>query len=560
MDRIWLKNYPPGVPHELHLDPELTLAGMFDQACRQYADRPAFSSLGRTISFAELHDLSSRFAAWLQRDLGLEPGDRIALMLPNVLQYPVALFGALRAGLVVVNVNPLYTASELEYQLTDCSARALLVIDMRAHVAQEIVARTHVEHVIVTGVGDLLGGLRGRLVNFALRWLRRKVPAWDIPGAHRLADALGCDPARFRPPPRIRPEDVAVLQYTGGTTGRSKGAMLTHRNLVANVTQINLWFADRNRPGEEIVITALPLYHVYALTCNCLAYVALGGHDVLIVDPRNTKAFIAELRRWPFTAMTGVNTLYQSLLHHPDLRKVDFSTLKLVSAGGMAVQESTAKRWAEATGTHIHEGYGLSETSPVVSSNPANVDEWNGSIGLPLSGTEISLRDDDGREVPRGEPGELCVRGPQVMAGYWQDPETTAAAMTADGFLRTGDIATMDDEGYFRIVDRKKDMISVSGLKVYPNEVENVVTQHPAVLEAACIGVPDERTQEAVKVFVVLKPGASAGEDEIRQFCRGKLSAYKVPHHVEFRDSLPKSNVGKILRRELRDEEDSKAA
>jgi long-chain acyl-CoA synthetase len=555
MDRIWLKNYPPSVPHDLHLDLELTLVGLFGQACRQFADRPAFSSLGRTLSFAELDVLSARFAAYLQRDLGLVPGDRIALMLPNLLQYPVALFGALRAGLIVVNVNPLYTARELEYQLQDCSARALLVVDMRAHIAQKILAETPVEHVIVTGVGDLLGGLRGRLVNFALRWIQRKVKPWDIPGARRFAAAMACDAGRFQPPPRIRPEDVAILQYTGGTTGRSKGAMLTHRNLVANVTQINLWFADRNRPGEEIVITALPLYHVYALTCNCLAYVALGGHNVLIIDPRNTRAFIAELRRWRFTTMTGVNTLYQSLLHHPDLRKVDFSTLKLVSAGGMAVQESTARRWAEATGTHIHEGYGLSETSPVVSSNPANVKEWNGSIGLPLSGTEVSLRDEHDHEVPRGEPGELCVRGPQVMAGYWQDPETSAQSMTADGFLRTGDIATVDDEGYFRIVDRKKDMISVSGLKVYPNEVENVVTQHPAVLEAACIGVPDERTEEAVKVFVVLKPGASASEDEIRQFCRDKLSAYKVPHHVEFRESLPKSNVGKILRRELRDEE-----
>jgi long-chain acyl-CoA synthetase len=555
MDRIWLKNYPPSVPHDLHLDLELTLVGLFGRACRQFADRPAFSSLGRTLSFAELDELSARFAAYLQRDLGLVPGDRIALMLPNVLQYPVALFGALRAGLIVVNVNPLYTARELEYQLQDCSARALLVVDMRAHIAQKILAETPVEHVIVTGVGDLLGGLRGRLVNFALRWIQRKVKPWDIPAARRFAAAMACDAGRFQPPARIRPEDVAILQYTGGTTGRSKGAMLTHRNLVANVTQINLWFADRNRPGEEIVITALPLYHVYALTCNCLAYVALGGHNVLIIDPRNTRAFIAELRRWRFTTMTGVNTLYQSLLHHPDLRKVDFSTLKLVSAGGMAVQESTARRWAEATGTHIHEGYGLSETSPVVSSNPANVKEWNGSIGLPLSGTEVSLRDEHDHEVPRGEPGELCVRGPQVMAGYWQDPETSAQSMTADGFLRTGDIATVDDEGYFRIVDRKKDMISVSGLKVYPNEVENVVTQHPAVLEAACIGVPDERTEEAVKVFVVLKPGASASEDEIRQFCRDKLSAYKVPHHVEFRDSLPKSNVGKILRRELRDEE-----
>ncbi|MCC5793628.1 MAG: AMP-binding protein [Chromatiales bacterium] len=553
MEKTWLRSYPPGMPQELELPPGETLVTQFDEAVRRFADRPAFSSLGRTISFAELDSLTARFAAFLQHELGMKPGARIALMLPNLLQYPVALYGALRAGLVVVNVNPLYTARELEYQLNDAEAEALVIVENRAHVAQKILSGTPVRHVIVTGIGDLLGTPRRWLVNFAVRWIRRMVPSWQIEGTRSFDDCLAVEPSRMSEVTR-QPEDVAILQYTGGTTGRSKGAMLTHRNLVANVTQINLWFGEQIRQGEEIVLTALPLYHIYALTCNCLAYVKLGGHNILIVDPRDTRALIAEMRRWPISAMTGVNTLYQSLVAHPDLRTIDFSTLRLVSAGGMAVQESTAKRWADMTGTHIHEGYGLSETSPVVTSNPVTIEEWNGSIGLPLPGTEISLRDDEDNEPPQGDPGELCVRGPQVMAGYWRDPETTAESMTSDGFLRTGDMAVMDERGFFRIVDRKKDMISVSGLKVYPNEVENVLTQHGAIAEAAVIGVPDERTQEAVKAFVVLKQGQQTSEEEIRAFCRDRLSAYKIPHHVAFRDELPKSNVGKILRRELRDE------
>jgi long-chain acyl-CoA synthetase len=550
-DRVWLKEYPPGVPAEIDLDPRDSLVGMLDRACTRHAQKPAFSNMGRTLGYAEFDELTRRFAAWLQSLPGVVPGERVAIMLPNVLQYPVALFGVWRAGLVVVNVNPLYTANELEHQLKDSGARVLVVLRQRAAVFNEIAARTPVQHVLVTGIGDLLGPLRGPLVNFAVRYLRRMGGA-SVPGAAAWSDVMARNPADHRPPAALAGDDLACLQYTGGTTGRSRGAMLTHGNLLANVRQINSWFADLNVPGEEIVITPLPLYHVYALTCNCLAYLEIGGHDVLITDPRDMKRFIAELRRWKFTAISGVNTLYQALLQQRDFAKVDFSTVRLVSAGGMAVMPATAKCWRELTGTTIHEGYGLSETSPVVCSNPSRQLEFNGSIGLPLPGTLVSLRDDSGAVVADGEAGELCMQGPQLMRGYWNDPEATALAMTSDGFFRTGDIAKMDARGYFYIVDRKKDMIDVAGLKVYPNEVEGEITHHPAVLEAACIGVPDERTGEAVKLFIVLRPGARLDRDEVREFLRERLAPYKIPRHVEFRPSLPKSNVGKILRRELR--------
>ncbi len=553
MEPVWLQNYPPGVPAKLELDPSESLADILQRASHDFGPRPAFTNFGRTITFSELDELSRRFAAWLQRASGLKPGDRVALMMPNLLQYPVALFGILRAGMVVVNVNPLYTARELAHQLKDSGARAILVVANSAATLEESLPDTAIEQVIVTGIGDLLGFPKRQLVNFAVRYLRHMVPDYSLPDAVSFDAVLATDPGRFEPVP-LSGRDLACLQYTGGTTGLSKGAMLSHGNLVANVRQVNAWFGSLLQPGQEIVITALPLYHVYAMTCNCLAYTDIGGHNVLITNPRDTRGFIAELRKWKFTAMTGVNTLYQSLVDHPDFPKVDFSALKLVSAGGMAVMEFTAREWSRITGTEILEGYGLSETSPVICTNPPDLKEYNGSIGMPLPSTNVSLRDDQRREVPLGDAGELCVQGPQVMSAYWNDPEATAKVMTDDGFLATGDIAVVDGDGYFRIVDRKKDMILVSGFNVYPNEVENVLTLHPDIVEAAVIGVQDPAGQEQVKAFVVLRPGAKLSVDQIRDHCRKNLAAYKVPRLVEFRDALPKSNVGKILRRALRDE------
>jgi long-chain acyl-CoA synthetase len=549
MQQRWLRSYPPGVPHRIELDPAATLVGMLEASCRRYAGRPAFSNLGRTLSYRELDDLTRRFGAYLQQ-LGLRPGDRVAIMLPNLLQYPVALYGALRAGLVVVNVNPLYKPHELAHQLKDSGARAIVIVANAGAVLEQALPGTAIEHVIVTEIGDLLGFPRAALVNLVVRHLRRMVPAFHLPQAIPFASAIGHDLALSAP--SLTGSDLACLQYTGGTTGVSRGAMLSHGNLVANVGQINTWFASLLRPGEDVVITALPLYHVYALTCNCLAYTELGGLNVLITDPRDLGAFVRELRRWKFTAITGVNTLYQHLANYPGLSRVDFSHLRLVSAGGMAVMEATAKQWAAATGTFVLEGYGLSEASPVVTSNPPDVKAYSGSIGLPLPNTDITLRDDDDREVALGQPGEICVKGPQVMSGYWNNGVATGEVMTHDGYLRTGDIAVMDERGFLRIVDRKKDMISVSGLKTYPNEIENVLMMHPAVMEAAVIGVPDPGTREAVKAFVVPRAGMIVTAEEIRALCRENLAAYKVPKHVEFRASLPKSNVGKILRRELR--------
>ncbi len=553
MDRIWLQSYPAGVPHDIDLDPSVSLTQMFEDTVRKFRDRPAFTNFGHTITYAELDDMTARLAAWLQTTAGLDRGDRVAIMMPNLLQYPVALFGTLRAGMVIVNVNPLYTPRELEYQLIDSGARAIIICDTAAATLAEIIEETSVEHVIVTGVGDLLGFPKGLIVNFAVRYLRKMVRPYRLPGHARLRDVLATPADRFLPQTVIG-DDVACLQYTGGTTGRAKGATLTHGNLVANVRQLSAWFETRVEEGAEIMITALPLYHVYALTCNCLTYLYIGSRNVLITDPRDMKSFIAELKKWKFTAITGVNTLYQALVNQPEFAEVDFSTLNIVSAGGMAVMDATAKQWFEVTGTEIIEGYGLSETSPVVTSNPVNMAAWSGSIGLPLPSTDVSLRDERGREVAVGAEGELCVRGPQVMPGYWRDPEATDKAMTKDGYFRTGDIATVDEKGYFRIVDRKKDMIIVSGFNVYPNEVENVVMMHPDVLEAACVGTKDESGGEVVKVFVALKPGASTTVEDIRDHCRENLAAYKVPKIVEFRGELPKTTVGKIMRRALRDD------
>lgn len=553
MEPIWLASYPPGVPPSLGLDPRVSLVDIFEESCRKFAQQPAFSNFGRSITYAELDAQSASFAAWLQQEAGLEPGDRVALMMPNLLQYPVALFGVLRAGMVVVSVNPLYTSREVQHQLRDAGAKVIVVVENSAAELAEVVADTPVEQVVITGIGDRLGFPKRQLVNFAVRHIKRLVRPFRLPSAVHMDTVMSTDASRFQRVD-VRGHQLACLQYTGGTTGKSKGARLSHANLVANVRQINTWFESLIEPGVETIITALPLYHVYAMTCNCLAYVELGALNVLITNPRDIKGFIKELRRWKFTAITGVNTLYQALTDHPDLPSVDFSKLKLVSAGGMAVQEFTARQWHEITGTAILEGYGLSETSPVITTNRPDLEKYSGSIGLPLPDTEVTLRDNEGREVQLGEPGELWVRGPQVMDGYWQDAEGTAEAMTDDGFFKTGDIATVNAEGFFRIVDRKKDMILVSAFNVYPNEIEQVLTLHEDIVEAAVIGVPDAHHNEAVKAFVVKRPGSTLTESAVRAFCRENLTAYKVPKTVEFRTELPKSNIGKILRRELRDE------
>lgn len=552
MEPIWLKRYPPEVPKTVDLDPDESLVDIFAHVCQTFPQRPAFANFGKTLSFTDLNELSGRFAAYLQTKLALTRGDRVAIMMPNLLQYPVALFGALRAGLVVVNLNPLYTSHELHHHLNDCGARVIVIVANSVHELAAVVTETPIEHVLVTEIGDLLGFPKRPLVNFVVRYIKRLVPSYDLPTAKPFSDALRQDGSAFVPPADLTGTDLAFLQYTGGTTGVAKGAMLTHANMVANTRQMNAWFAGHWVVGEEIIITALPLYHVYALTCNCLNYFTQGGLNVLITDARDTKSMIGEMRKWKFTAITGVNTLYQRLVDHPLLPSVNFDALKLASAGGMAVLQATAKKWTALTGKEILEGYGLSETSPVLTSNPADIDGYNGSIGLPIPNTDISLRNEEGNEVPIGEMGEICAKGPQVMAGYWNNPEATAAAMTDDGYFKTGDLATVDENGFFWIVDRKKDMILVSGFNVYPNEIENVLTQHPDILETACIGIFDDRSNEAVKVFVVLRSGAKLTEREIRDYAKEYLTPYKVPRYVEFLDKLPKSNVGKILRRELR--------
>ncbi len=553
MEPVWLQHYPPGVAKDIELGGDETLVSMMERSFREYADRPSFACMGRTLSYRELDHASRAFAAWLQRE-GFAPGSRIAIMLPNVLQYPVVLCGALRAGLTVVNVNPLYTARELEHQLNDSGAEAIVILANFAAVLEKVIERTALRAVMVTDFGDLLAFPKSLLVNAALRYVKRLVPAYRLPGHRRLTEVLGEGRTLDFAAPAIAPEDLAFLQYTGGTTGPSKGAMLTHGSVRANVAQMVAWTSTDAEPGREVVITALPLYHIFALVCNCLCFFHYGGLNVLIPNPRDVPGFVSELGRWDFTILFGVNTLFQALLAEPSFARLDFSHLKMSAGGGMAVQSATAERWHAVTGHVLQEGYGLTECSPVVSMNPKEQDAlYTGTVGLPLPGTEISIRDDDGKELPPGERGELCVRGPQLMKGYWQRDAATAETFHPDGFLRTGDIAVVDERGYIRIVDRAKDMVLVSGFNVYPCEVEEVVTRMDGVLEAACIGVPDEKSTEAVKIFVVREPGQAFGAEEVRRWCREHLTAYKVPKHVEFRDELPKTPVGKILRRALRE-------
>ena len=552
MDRIWLKHYPRGVPAEIDVNEYASMREVFEESCRKFATRPAFSCMGRTVTFADLDALSSTFGAWLQ-SIGCAKGTRVALMMPNILQYPVCLFGTLRAGCTVVNVNPLYTARELEHQLVDSGAEIIVVVENFARTLQEVVGKTRVRQTVVTSIGEMLA-VKGRVVDLMLRRVKRVVPKFSLPGAIRFTDAMkaGRKVSLSRVP--IGHDDLAFLQYTGGTTGVAKGAMLLHRNIVANMLQARAWvktILDDSR--REVILTPLPLYHIFSLTANCLVFMSVGGENVLIPNPRDIPRFIKEMRRHRFTAMTGVNTLFNALLNNPKFANLNFKSFRLALGGGMAVQEAVARRWKEVTGVTLVEAYGLTETSPAATMNPLDVAEYTGAIGLPIPSTDIVLRDDAGHDVPLGQPGEICIKGPQVMAGYWQRPQDTAEVMTPDGYLKSGDIGVMDERGYIRIVDRKKDMILVSGFNVYPNEIEGVVVMHPGVLECAAVGIPDRKSGEAVKLFVVRKDDALTADDVITH-CRDHLTGYKCPRDVEFRGELPKTNVGKILRRQLRDE------
>ena len=551
MEKIWLKHYPKGVPAEIDVNEYKSVRDVFEESATKFAARPSFTCMGKTITFAELDALSGAFGAYLQAN-GCKKGARVALMMPNILQYPVCLFGILRAGCTVVNVNPLYTARELEHQLADSGAEMIVVVENFAHTVQEVLGRTKIRQVIVTTIGELLG-FKGIAVDLVLRHVKKMIPAWKLPGAVRLSEALAAGRRGKLEPVPVGHDDIAFLQYTGGTTGVAKGAMLLHRNIVANLLQARAWVQPFLSDKREIIITPLPLYHIFSLTANCLTFMTLGAENVLIPNPRDIPGFIAEMGRFKFTGITGVNTLFNVLVNNPDFAKLDFSSLRLTLGGGMAVQEAVAVKWKEVTGCTLVEAYGLTETSPAATMNPLDMPAYNGSIGLPISSTEVVLRDDAGKDVALGQPGEICIRGPQVMAGYWNRPDETAKVMTADGFFMTGDIGVMDYSGFVKIVDRKKDMILVSGFNVYPNEIEGVVAMHPGVLECAAVGVPDAKSGEAVKLFVV-KKDESLTADEVLKHCRAQLTGYKMPRDVEFRKDLPKTNVGKILRRELRDE------
>lgn len=561
MERIWLKQYPPGVPADIEPTQYASLVDLLEESFTKFADRKAFICMDKSISYRDLDQMSVALAAYLQ-GRGLQRGARVAIMMPNVLQYPVATAAVLRAGFGVVNVNPLYTPRELEHQLKDSGAEAIIVLENFAHTVEQVIARTQVKHVIVASMGDLLG-FKGVIVNLVVRRVKKMVPAWSLPGSVSFNDALSAGRGMTFNKPKLSPGDVAFLQYTGGTTGVSKGATLLHRNIVANVLQNDAWLQPAlNAPPhveQLMIVCALPLYHIFALTACYLLAVRAGGCNLLIPNPRDIAGFVKELAKYQVNSFPAVNTLYNGLMHHPDFKKLDFSKLKISNGGGMAVQRPVADQWKAITGCFIAEGYGLSETSPTLTCNPATATEFTGTIGIPVPSTYISIRDDDGNEVPLGQAGEICAKGPQVMSGYWNRPEETAKVMTADGFFRTGDIGVMDEKGYTKIVDRKKDMILVSGFNVYPNEIEEVIASHPGVLECAVIGIPDSKSGEAVKAFVVKKDPNLTAEAVIK-FCHEQLTGYKVPKHIEFRNDLPKTNVGKILRRQLRDEKKAEAA
>ncbi|RPE03126.1 long-chain-fatty-acid--CoA ligase FadD [Candidatus Pantoea deserta] len=552
MNRVWLKRYPEDVPAEINADRYTSLVDLFEQAAQRYADQTAFINMEQPMTYRQLEQKSRAFAAWLQSGLGLKKGDRVAIMMPNLLQYPVALFGVLRAGMIVVNVNPLYTPRELKHQLNDSGASAIVIVSNFAHTLEKVVAETAVRHVILTRLGDQLKPVKATLVNFVVKYIKKMVPKYHLPGAVTFRQALSQGAQMTYQRPDMTNDDLAFLQYTGGTTGVAKGAMLTHRNMQANLEQTKATYGKLLRDGKEFVVTALPLYHVFALTVNCLLFFELGGQNLLITNPRDIPGFVKTLAKYPFTAITGVNTLFNALLNDAHFNQLDFSTLRLSAGGGMAVQKAVAERWEKLTGHYLLEGYGLTECSPLVSVNPYDITEHTGSIGLPVPSTDVRVIDDQGKDAAPGEPGELWIRGPQVMAGYWQRPDATDEVLK-NGWLLSGDIVTVDPQGFIRIVDRKKDMIIVSGFNVYPNEIEDVLMQHPKVREAAAIGVPSDLSGEAVKVCIV-KKDASLTKEELLDHCRRQLTGYKVPKIIEFRDELPKSNVGKILRRELRDE------
>jgi long-chain acyl-CoA synthetase len=555
-EQFYQDKYPAGVSLNVDLDKYSSMVDVFDQAVNKYADRPAFSAVGATLTYRDLDTQSRNFAAWLQNKTDLKPGDRIAVQMPNVSQYPVVVFGAMRAGLIVVNTNPLYTTREMEHQFNDSGAKALVVLANMAYNAEKVLPHTGIEHVIVTEIADMHSPLKRTLMNAAVKHLKKMVPAFSLPQAHKLPAVLSAGAREKFSPVECKKDDIAVLQYTGGTTGVAKGAMLTHGNLVANLLQARPMMEDSVEQGTEVVIAPLPLYHIYSFTLNCGIMLEAGAHNVLIPNPRDIPGFVKELKNHRFTAFLGLNTLFVALCNNEEFKALDFSALKLTSSGGMALTSDTAKMWQRVTGCEISEGYGMTETSPVVTFNPNSAIQL-GTIGLPIPGTQVKTIDDDGNETPLGEPGELCVKGPQVMRGYWQRPEDTQKSFTDDGFLQTGDVALIQEDGYIRIVDRKKDMIIVSGFNVFPNEIEDVVSGHPKVVECAAVGVPDDKSGEAVKVYLVAT-AEGVTENELKEFCRERLTAYKVPKSFVFRDELPKTNVGKILRRELRDEANSK--
>jgi long-chain acyl-CoA synthetase len=552
VEKLWLKQYPAGTPAEIDTGRYASVKQIMEECCRDFAGLPAYVNMGVAMSYGELDRESAKFGAWLQQERGFRKGDRVAIMMPNLLQYPVALFGVLRAGLTVVNVNPLYTARELEHQLRDSGARGIVILENFAHTLQDVKGCDALDTVVTTQIGDLFPNPKRALVNLVVKRVKKMVPPWQLPGSVDFRDALAAG-ARYKlEPVDLGHDDVAFLQYTGGTTGVSKGAILSHGNMTANVLQAAAWLGKGLTPGTEIVITALPLYHIFSLTANCMVFMTLGGKNILITNPRDMKDFVKTLGKYPFSVITGVNTLFNGLLHAQGFAELDFSHLKLALGGGMAVQRAVAEQWKKVTARPIVEAYGLTETSPAACINPLDLKDYNGSIGLPIPSTELSIRDDDGRELGVGEVGELCFRGPQVTRGYWQQPAETAKVLSPDGWLRTGDMGRVDARGFVYIVDRKKDMILVSGFNVYPNEVEDVAMMHPGVRECAAVGVPDEHSGEVVKLFVVRKDPALTAEELIAH-CHKYLTGYKVPKHIEFRNELPKSNVGKILRRELRE-------
>ncbi|MBE7376606.1 long-chain-fatty-acid--CoA ligase FadD1 [Pseudomonas lopnurensis] len=553
-DNFWKDKYPVGVASEIDPDEYQNIQAVLRQSCERFADKPAFSNLGKTLTYGELYRLSGEFAAYLQHHTDLQPGDRIAVQLPNLIQYPIVVFGAMRAGLIVVNTNPLYTAREMEHQFNDAGAKALVCLANMAHLAEDVLPRTGIKHVVITEVGDMLAGLKRLLVNAVVKHVKKMVPAYSLPRAVKLNDALALGRGKTVRDAAPRSDEVAVLQYTGGTTGVAKGAMLTHRNIVANMLQCKALMGSNLDEGSEVLIAPLPLYHIYAFTFHCMAMMLSGNHNILITNPRDLPAMIKDLSRYRFSGFVGLNTLFVALCNSEDFRKLDFSALKVTLSGGMALQLATAERWKQVTGCSICEGYGLTETSPVASVNPIEHIQL-GTIGIPVPSTLFKVVNDDGQDLAQGEIGELCIKGPQVMKGYWQRPEATAEVIDADGWFKTGDIGVVQQDGYIRIVDRKKDMILVSGFNVYPNELEDVLANLPGVLQGAAIGVPDEKSGEAIKLFVVVKPGESLTKEQVMQHMHDNLTGYKRPKAVEFRDSLPTTNVGKILRRELRDEE-----